>query len=174
MLLEKEFSLLYYLLHHAGAFESQRDLAKKLCLSLGSVNSLLKQSAANGWIADKRLTLKGEKALAPYKVDNAVIMAAGSGTRLAPLSYDQPKGLLVVKGELLIERQIRQLQMAGIKDITVVVGYMKEKFFYLAEKFNVKIVTNSDYYRYNNTSTLMCVLDSLKNTYICSSDNYFV
>ena len=73
----------------------------------------------------------------------------------------------------MIEREIRQLQEAGIHDITVVVGYMKEKLYYLADKFNVKIVVNEDYYRFNNTSTLMCVLNSLKNTYICSSDNYF-
>ena len=57
---------------------------------------------------------------------NAIIMAAGMSTRFAPLSYELPKGLLNVKGEVLIERQIRQLQEAGISDITVVVGYMKE------------------------------------------------
>lgn len=112
--------------------------------------------------------------LKPYKVDNAVIMAAGMSSRFAPLSYEKPKGLLNVKGEILIERQIRQLKEAGITDITVVVGYMKEKFFYLDDKFGVKIVVNEDYYRYNNTSTLIRVLDKLANTYICSSDNYFV
>lgn len=42
-----------------------------------------------------------------YKVDNAVIMAAGMSTRLAPLSYETPKALLNVHGEVLIERQIR-------------------------------------------------------------------
>ena len=82
--------------------------------------------------------------------------------------------MLKVKGEILIERQIEQLLSAGIDDITVVVGYMKEKFFYLEEKYGVKIVINEDYYRYNNTSTLIRVIDQLKNTYICSSDNYFV
>ena len=58
--------------------------------------------------------------------------------------------------------------------ITVVVGYKKEQFFYLEEKFGVEIVVNEDYYRYNNSSTLMCVLDKLSDTYICSSDNYFM
>lgn len=111
--------------------------------------------------------------LEPYRVDNAVIMAAGMSSRFVPLSYEKPKGLLKVKGEILIERQIRQLKEAGIDDITVVIGYMKEKFFYLEDKFGVKLVINDDYYRYNNTSTLMCVLDRLSNTYICSSDNYF-
>ena len=113
------------------------------------------------------------KRLEPYKVDNAVIMAAGKSTRFAPLSFEKPKGLLEVKGEILAERQIRQLKEAGINDITLVVGYMKEMFFYLADKYNVKIVVNEDYCLYNNPSSLIRVASRLKNTYICSSDNYF-
>ena len=108
-----------------------------------------------------------------FKVDNAIIMAAGLSSRFAPLSYEKPKGLLEVRGEVLIERQIRQLQEAGIVDITVVVGYLKGSFSYLKQKFGVQIIDNDDYYRYNNTSTLIRVLDKLNNTYICSSDNYF-
>jgi len=104
---------------------------------------------------------------------NAIIMAAGMSSRFAPLSYEKPKGLLKVKGEVLIERQIRQLQEAGITDITLVVGYMKEMFFYLEEKFNVKIVVNEDYNRFNNTSSIIRVIEKLEDTYICSSDNYF-
>ena len=104
---------------------------------------------------------------------NAIIMAAGMSSRFAPLSYEKPKGLLVVKGEVLIEQQIRQLKEAGITDITIVVGYMKEQFFYLEDKFDVQIVINEDYYRYNNTSTLIRVIDKIDETFICSSDNYF-
>ena len=111
--------------------------------------------------------------LMPHMVENAVILAAGMSTRFAPLSYEKPKGLLRVRGEILIERQIRQLQEAGIRDITVVVGYQKEQFAYLEDKLHVQLVVNEDYARYNNTSSLMRVLDRLGNTYICSSDNYF-
>ena len=81
---------------------------------------------------------------------NAVIMAAGTSTRFAPLSYEKPKGLLEVKGEILIERQIRQLQEAGIKDIIVVTGYKNSQFEYLAEKFGVRTIFNEDYNIYNN------------------------
>lgn len=155
--------------------QSQRALAASLHISLGKVNKLLTLLRKEEYIKeDYSLTAAGLKALAPYKVKNAIIMAAGMSTRFAPLSYEKPKALLNVKGELLIEREIRQLQEAGIHDITVVVGYMKEKLFYLADKFNVKIVVNADYYHYNNPSTLMLVLNQLSNTYICSSDNYFV
>ena len=104
---------------------------------------------------------------------NAIIMAAGMSSRFVPLCWERPKALLAVNGEILIERQIRQLEDAGISDITVVVGYMAEKFDYLKDKYGVSVVVNPDYARFNNTSTLMCVLDRLGDTWLCSSDNYF-
>lgn len=108
-----------------------------------------------------------------YQVDNAVIMAAGTASRFAPISYERPKALIEVKGEVLIERQIRQLQAAGIPQIIVVVGYMKECFLYLKEKFGVVIVENDDYLHRNNNGSIYKVRQYLRNTYICSSDNYF-
>lgn len=104
---------------------------------------------------------------------NAIIMAAGTSSRFVPLSYEKPKGLLEVKGEILIERQIRQLQEAGVYDITVVVGYKAEQFNYLQEKYGVSLVMNEDYAIYNNTSSVIRVLDRLNETFLCSSDNYF-
>lgn len=104
---------------------------------------------------------------------NAVILAAGTSSRFVPLSAERPKGLLEVKGEVLIERQIRQLQEAGIRDITIVVGYKAPMFEYLKDKFGVEIVVNEDFEKYNNTSSLIRVLPRLGDTYICSSDNYF-
>lgn len=100
-------------------------------------------------------------------------MAAGTSSRFVPLSAERPKGLVEVKGEVLIERQIRQLQEAGIADITLVVGYKAEMFAYLSDKYGVEIVLNEDYARYNNTSSLIRVIDKLDNTFVCSSDNYF-
>lgn len=104
---------------------------------------------------------------------NAIIMAAGTSSRFVPLSAEIPKSLLEVKGEILIERQIRQLKEAGINDITIVTGYKAEMFQYLEDKFDIGLVLNEDYYRCNNTSSVVRVLDKLKDTYICSSDNYF-
>lgn len=168
-----KFSLLYVLKNNQVT--NQRNLASLLGMALGKTNRLLKEARNVGLVDEGfNLTKAGLDALEPYRVDNAIIMAAGMSSRFAPLSYEKPKGLLVVRGEVLIERQIKQLKQAGINDITVVVGYMKEKFFYLQEKFDVKIVINDDYFRYNNPSTLIRVKDKLKNTYICSSDNYFV
>ena len=105
---------------------------------------------------------------------NAIILAAGTSSRFVPLSFEKPKGLLEVKGEVLIERQIRQLKEAGIDDICIVVGYKAEMFCYLKDKFGVDIIVNEDFARYNNTSSMMRILDRLGNTFICSSDNYFL
>ncbi len=109
-----------------------------------------------------------------YKVDNAIIMAAGTSSRFAPLSYEKPKALIPVKGEVLIERQICQLQEAGVPQIILVVGYKKEQFYYLENKYGVKIVENKDYLTRNNNASIYAVRDYLRNSYICSADNYFV
>lgn len=171
MLNRNQFEVLYSLYKVAGP--SQRDLSLHTGFSIGTVNTTLKSLSISGWIFDGTLTESGLMELNRHKVDNAIIMAAGLSSRFVPLSFEMPKGLLKVKGEILIERQIRQLKDAGIQEIIVVVGYMKEKFFYLEEKYGVKIVVNTEYHRRNNNSTLYAVKDDLKNSYICSSDNYF-
>ena len=142
-------------------------------MGLATVNSAYREAVANGWLEDGRVTVKGMAALRPYAVDNAVILAAGLSSRFAPVSYERPKGLLRVRGEVLIERQIEQLKAVGIDKIVVVVGYKKEQFFYLEEKYGVRIVVNREYASRNNNSSLMLVREILGNTYICSSDNYF-
>lgn len=104
---------------------------------------------------------------------NAIILAAGTSSRFVPLSVETPKGLLVVKGEVLIERQIRQLRDAGVNDITVVTGCFADSFAYLQGKFGVSLVYNEDFNRYNNTSSIIRVVDRLSDTFICCSDHYF-
>ena len=174
-MLSRDQFLLLFKVQKKNVKINQKTLAEEMGFSLETVNKLVQHAEKQEWITPEYdLTEKGRKVLEPYRVENAVIMAAGMSTRFAPLSYETPKGLLVVKGERLIEREIKQLREAGIKKITVVVGYMKEKMFYLADKFGVEIVVNEDYYRFNNCSSLMLVREQLGNTYICSSDNYFV
>lgn len=109
-----------------------------------------------------------------YIVDNAIIMAAGVSSRFAPLSYESPKALTEVRGEILIERQIRQLHDAGIHDVYVVVGYMAERFEYLQEKLGVHLIKNDAYMIRNNHSSIYAIKDIICNTYICSADNYFL
>lgn len=162
------------LANSAARKSTQRDIAAKAGISVGSVNkavaSLQKKGLLNSSAAP---TSAGIAALEPYRVDNAIILAAGMATRFAPLSFEKPKALFEVQGEILIERLIRQLKEAGIDDITVVVGYMKESFFYLEDKFGVKIAVSNDYSKRNNHSSLLAVKNSFGNTYLCSSDLYF-
>ena len=77
-----------------------------------------------------------------FKVDNAIIMAAGTSSRFAPLSYERHKAMTVVKGEVLIERQIKQLRAAGIPEIYIITGYKAEQFDYLVPKYKVKLIHN--------------------------------
>ena len=107
------------------------------------------------------------------KVDNAVIMAAGTSSRFAPLSYERPKALITVRGEVLIERQIRQLLEAGVPEVILVTGYKAEQFAYLKERFGVRLVHNDAYLSRNNNSSIHAVKDILGASYICSADNYF-
>ena len=108
------------------------------------------------------------------KVDNAIIMAAGTASRFAPLSYEKPKALIEVRGEVLIERQIRQLREAGIEKVVVVTGYKAEQFEYLKDKYGVVLINNPYYLTRNNNSSIYAAREYIKNSYICSSDNYFI
>ena len=156
-----------------GLHRSQRQLAESAGLSLGCVNKALRQLSTAACVDGLAITASGLAALQPYRVTNAIIMAAGTSSRFAPVSYERPKGLLSVRGEVLIERQIRQLHEAGITDVTVVVGYRQEQLHYLEDAFSVGIAVNPDYGLRNNNSSIRVVEDCLDNTYICSSDNYF-
>ena len=167
------FNIMRYLSEQSGKV-SQRSVSENVGLSLGTVNTCISKLASNGYIdRDYRITEAGYEQLKPYEVDNAIILAAGMSTRFVPISYERPKGLLYVKGEILIERLIRQLQEAGVKEIVVVVGYMMEKFFYLRDKYSVKLVINNEYETKNTHSSVYVARKYLGNTYICCADNYY-
>ena len=161
---------------------TQREMAKNMDISLGTVNGLVKECLAEGYIAEEEngkekyliLLEKGKELLKPYKVDGALIIAAGFGSRFVPLTFETPKGLLEVFGERMIERQIKQLHEVGIHDITIAVGYLKEKFEYLIDKYDVKLLYNPEYSCKNTLATVYRARKFLKgrNVYILSSDNW--
>lgn len=103
---------------------------------------------------------------------NAIILAAGMGTRLRPLTNDTPKSLVKVNGQPIIERQIKFLNEIGIKDIIIVTGYLNEKFNYLIDKYGVNIIFNDKYSVYNNGYTMYLVKDYLQNSYVLEGDVY--
>lgn len=156
-------------LYSAPSF-TQRELAGELGLSLGLINRGLQSLRNTAFLtADNQLTEAATALLASRCPRNAVILAAGYGMRMVPVS-NTPKALLEVRGERLIERQIRQLCEAGVQDISVVVGYRKEQFEYLTDQYGVKLVYNPDYAVRNNLHSLALAADNLENCYIVPCD----
>lgn len=102
----------------------------------------------------------------------AIILAAGMGTRLRPLTLESPKPLVKVNGKPMIETQIECLMEKGIRDIKVAVGYLKEEFYYLTEKYNVELIYNDKYDMYNNIYTMYLLRDHLPDSYVIEGDVY--
>lgn len=102
----------------------------------------------------------------------AIILAAGLGTRLRPMTDNTPKALIKVNDKPLVEYQIEYLKEKGIDDIIVVVGYLHEQFDYLKEKYGAKLVYNDKFADYNNFYSLYLVKDYLANSYVIDADNY--
>ena len=152
-------------------YVNQRSLSEDSGHSLGVVNHAIKDLISAGYLNDRvQLTPKAQEIFKSRRPRNAVILAAGFGMRMVPINSETPKALLEVKGERLIERQIRQLHEAGIEDITVVIGFMKDCFEYLIDEYGVKLVYNPDYAAKNNIQSLRLVQDILSNTYIIPCD----
>lgn len=152
-------------------YVNQRILSEITGYSLGKVNSSLKKLTELGYIDEKmQCTSKAYKELEEKKPENAIILAAGFGMRMVPINVEVPKGILEVKGEPLIERLIKQLQEAGISKIDIVVGFMKEQYEYLIDKYDVNLVYNKDYMTKNNLYSLKRVWDKIGNTYILPCD----
>ena len=159
---------------HDG-FSNQRQLSDETGFSLGLINKSLQSLKDSGLItSDYQLTKNAFSLINRSHPKNAVILAAGYGLRMVPINMDCPKGLLTVDGEHLIDRLIKQLKEKQINDITVVVGFMKEKYEYLIDTFGVKLVYNKDYATKNNLHSLNCVVNKISNTYIIPCDIWCV
>lgn len=153
---------------------SQRELAEQLSVSLGKVNQIISKLKKENFIDNSNnITLKTKNYFKNHHPKNAVILAAGYGMRMVPINTEEPKGLLEVKGETLIERLIKQLHEVGVQDINIVVGFMKEHYEFLIDKYNVKLVVNSHYKDWNNIYSLYLVRHNISDTYILPCDVWF-
>ena len=150
---------------------TQRFIANFTGLSVGTVNKTLSFLANSGLIDNNRLNDAGKKALEPYRVKRAVIIAAGFGSRLVPISLNTPKPLVRVKGTRIIDTILDALNAAGIEEIIIVRGYLSEQFDQLRYKYPmIQFLENPMYNESNNISSAMCARYLLQNAYVMEAD----
>ena len=144
---------------------------RDLNLSLGRVNKSLALLQETGYLSEKMVpTQKAQAEAEDCKPENAIILAAGHGMRMIPIGHEISKGMIEIQGTPIVERLIRQLHEAGIRDIVIVVGFMKEAYDYLIDKYQVKLIRNHEYDRKNSYYSLYLAREKLGNTYIIPCD----
>lgn len=170
LLSKKQFDLLALLERRKGPF-TQRELAKALGFSLGTVNQTAAALGQRGLLRDGRITEAGLAALEPYRVKRALILAAGFGSRLVPVTLTTPKPLVTIHGRRIIDSLLDALLDAGIREIHMVRGYLAGQFDQLLEKYPmIHFLDNPAYNETNNISSAMCVRPWMGNAYLCDAD----
>lgn len=150
---------------------SQRKIADAIGSSVGTVNKILLDLAKDGLIENNQITEKGLEALEPYRVKRAVMIAAGFGSRLVPITLNTPKPLIRVNGKRIIESALEALVEAGIEEIYIVRGYLGKQFDELLYKYpTIKFIENEKYNEANNISSIVMAKEHLQNAYIIESD----
>jgi hypothetical protein len=101
---------------------------------------------------------------------NAIILAAGLGSRLKEITKSKHKALIEIKGIPNIERTILYLKEAGIDEIYIVTGYLSSQFEYLTYKYGCKLIKNNKYREYNNIYSFYLASKYLSDSYVIDSD----
>lgn len=106
-----------------------------------------------------------------HQVKRAIIMAAGTGSRMRPVTEHTPKPLIRVKGVRMIDTVIDALHQNGIFEIYVVVGYLKEQFAGLPAQYpGLCLIENPYYDTCNNISSLYVARKHLEDVIILDGD----
>ena len=170
MLTKEEFEVLVF-------YEDQRfstdlkELKKRTGFSSETITSAAASLTDKGLLCHEKVTEKGLRALEPYRVQRAIFLAAGFGSRLVPITLNTPKPLVRVHGTRMIDSLLDAVEAVGIKDIVIVTGYLKEEFEQLRYKYpDVRFVNNPVYNRFNNISSAMYVKDLFCRSYVLEAD----
>lgn len=170
MLNKNQFLVLSQLLS-ARAGKTQREVADAIGLSVGTVNRILMELRMSALIHDFAPTDAGRRAMEPYRVRNAVLLAAGVGSRMLPITLNTPKPLIRVNGTRIIDTLLDALIAAEVENIYVVVGYLSEQFRLLLDKYpQVHLVRNPEYNVSNNISSVYYAREHLRSAYVVESD----
>ena len=150
---------------------SQREISEQSGYGLGTVNKIIKELIEMSYLTQEGITKKGLDCLEPYRVKRAVIIAAGFGSRLVPITLNTPKPLVRVHGKRIIDTILDAIIDLGIQEIYLVRGYLAEQFDQLLYKYPmIKFIENPFYNETNNISSAMCVRYLLKNSYVFEAD----
>ena len=124
-----------------------------------------------GYLSHGRPTAAGQEAMEPYRVKRAVFLAAGFGSRLAPITFNTPKPLVRVHGKRIIDSLLDACLAAGIKEIYLVRGYLAEQFDQLRYQYPmIRFLENPVYNETNNISSALCARHLLFNAYVLEAD----
>lgn len=171
-----QFEILCRIERHQEKKHSQRALAKEIDVSVGTINKVMAELQDMELLKVKEnstyeVTLKGYEWLEPYRVKKAIIMAAGFGSRMVPVTLNTPKPLILVKGKRIIETILEAIVDAGIKDITIIRGYLGEQFDMLLKKYPmIKFIENPIYNEANNISSAYVARNLFENAYFFEAD----
>lgn len=124
-----------------------------------------------GYLADGRPTEAGLAALEPYRVKRMIIIAAGYGSRLRPITINTPKPLVRVNGKRIIDSLLDAAVAAGIEDIVLVRGYLGEQFDQLLTRYpGLRFIENPHYMEANNISSVDLARELLPGAYVAEAD----
>lgn len=150
---------------------TQRDLETITPYSPDTINRTVKELTENGYIEAGGITNTGLNELEPYRAKKAVFIAAGFGTRLAPITLNTPKPLVRVHGIRIIDRLIDACLKSDINEIYIVRGYLAEQFDQLLYKYPmIKFIENPAYKEANNISSSLAAGHMLSNAYVFEAD----